>query len=65
LITITIVSISSWGYFLFKEVIEQPEVVHVVEEKIVKRPVKLRRRNTLVQVQPEVIPDWLVIPEFR
>lgn len=65
LITISIVSISSWGYFLFKEVIEQPEVVHVVEEKIVKRPVKLRRRNTLVQVQPEVIPDWLVIPEFR
>ena len=65
LITISIVSISSWGYFLFKEVIEQPEVVHVVEEKIVKRPVKLRRRNTLVQVKPEVIPDWLVIPEFR
>jgi hypothetical protein len=59
------VSISSWGYFLFKEVIETPEEVHLVEEKIVKRPVKLRRMNTLVQVQPESIPDWLVIPEFR
>lgn len=65
LVTLTFVSVTSWGYFLFKEVIEQPEVVHVVEEEIVKRPVKLRRRNTLVQVKPEVIPDWLVIPEFR
>lgn len=65
LITLTFVSISSWGYFLFKEVIEEPEEIHVLEEKIVKRPVKLRRMNTLVQVQPESIPDWLVIPEFR
>jgi hypothetical protein len=65
ILTLTFVSISSWGYFLFKEVIETPEEVHLVEEKIVKRPVKLRRMNTLVQVQPESIPDWLVIPEFR
>ena len=65
LITLTFVSISSWGYFVFKEVIEEPEEVHVLEEKIVKRPVKLRRRNTLVRVEPESIPDWLVIPEFR
>ncbi|KAL7544030.1 hypothetical protein ACHAXR_013453 [Thalassiosira sp. AJA248-18] len=65
LITLVTVSISSWGYFLFKEVIEEPEEVFVEEEKIVVRPVKMRRMNTLVKVSPEQIPDWLQIPEFR
>ena len=45
LITIITVSISSWGYFLFKEEIEQPEEVIVEEDNIVIRPVKLRRRK--------------------
>ena len=44
--TLVTVSISSWGYFLFKEVIEMPEEVIVEsEEKIVLRPVKIRRRK--------------------
>eukprot|EP00581_Thalassiosira_minuscula_P000001 CAMPEP_0183745648 /NCGR_PEP_ID=MMETSP0737-20130205/66353_1 /TAXON_ID=385413 /ORGANISM="Thalassiosira miniscula, Strain CCMP1093" /LENGTH=548 /DNA_ID=CAMNT_0025981325 /DNA_START=20 /DNA_END=1667 /DNA_ORIENTATION=- len=64
-ITVLAVSLSSWGYFLFKEVIEEPEELIVEVENIVKRPVKLRRRNTLIQVKTEVIPDWLQIPEFR
>lgn len=63
--TLTTVSISSWGYFLFKEVIEEPEEVCFEEEKIIVRTVKIRRMNTLVKVTPEKIPDWLQIPEFR
>jgi len=66
LITLVSVSVMSWGYFLFKEVIEQPEeTVILEEEKIVVRPVKIRRMNTLVRVKPEELPDWLQIPEFR
>ena len=66
LITVVSVSVMSWGYFLFKEVIEQPqETVILEEEKIVVRPVKIRRMNTLVRVKPEELPEWLVIPEFR
>jgi len=65
LITVVTVSISSLGYFLFKEVIEEPEDLCFEEENIVVRPVKLRRRNTLVTVAPERIPDWLQIPDFR
>lgn len=46
LITLVTVSASSWGYFLFKEVIEEPEeVILEEEEKIVVRPVKMRRRK--------------------
>ena len=45
LITVVTVSISSLGYFLFKEVIEEPEELYVEEENIVVRPVKLRRRK--------------------
>jgi hypothetical protein len=59
-ITVFAVSASSWGYFLFKEVIEAPEELYLEEEEIVVRPaMDLRRRNTLVKVQPEIIPDWL------
>ena len=66
LITLVSVSVMSWGYFLFKEVIEQPEeTVILEEEKIVVRPVKIRRMNTLVRVKQEELPDWLQIPEFR
>ncbi|KAL9181771.1 hypothetical protein ACHAXT_012114 [Thalassiosira profunda] len=66
LITLITVSVSSWGYFLFKEVIEEPEELIIEEpEKIVLRPVKLRRMNTLVRVKPEQLPEWLQIPEFR
>lgn len=43
LITLITVSVSSWGYFLFKEVIEEPEEVFVEEEEIIVRPVTLRR----------------------
>jgi len=64
-ITVVSVSVSSWGYFLFKEVIEEPEEVMFEEENIVVVPVKIRRMNTLVRVSPEKIPDWLQIPEFR
>ena len=66
LITLVSVSVMSVGYFLFKEVIEQPEeTVILEEEKIVVRPVKIRRMNTLVRVKQEELPDWLQIPEFR
>ena len=66
LITLVSVSVMSCGYFLFKEVIEQPEeTVILEEEKIVVRPVKIRRMNTLVRVKQEELPDWLQIPEFR
>mmetsp|Transcript_17651 Transcript_17651/g.31922 ORF Transcript_17651/g.31922 Transcript_17651/m.31922 type:complete len:217 (+) Transcript_17651:1325-1975(+) len=65
LITMVTVSASSWGYFLFKEVIEKPEELIVEEDKIVIRRVHIRRRNTLVKMSPEKIPDWLQIPEFR
>ena len=66
LVTLVSVSVMSWGYFLFKEVIEQPEETFILEEeKIVVRPVKIRRMNTLVRVKPEELPEWLVIPEFR
>jgi len=66
LITVVSVSVSSWGYFIFKEVIEEPkETVILEEEKIVVRPVKIRRMNTLVRVKPEELPDWLQIPELR
>lgn len=43
LVTLVTVSAASWGYFLFKEVIEEPEEVMFEEEEIVVRPVKLRR----------------------
>lgn len=39
------VSVSSLGYFLFKEVIEEPEEVIVEEAEIVIRPVQIRRRK--------------------
>ena len=42
-ITLVSVSLSSWGYFFFKEVIESPEEVFVEEEEIVVRPVTMRR----------------------
>ena len=45
LFTLITVSVSSWGYFFFKEVIEEPEEVILEEEKIVVRPVKIRRRK--------------------
>eukprot|EP00578_Thalassiosira_sp_NH16_P014754 CAMPEP_0181124954 /NCGR_PEP_ID=MMETSP1071-20121207/26780_1 /TAXON_ID=35127 /ORGANISM="Thalassiosira sp., Strain NH16" /LENGTH=383 /DNA_ID=CAMNT_0023210341 /DNA_START=445 /DNA_END=1596 /DNA_ORIENTATION=- len=64
-ITLVTVSVSSWGYFVFKEVIEEPKELFVEEEDVVVRPVKIRRRNTLLIVTPEKIPDWLQIPEFR
>ena len=60
IITLITVSISSWGYFIFKEFVETPEEIQVEEEEIIIRPaINLRRRNTVVQVQPEVIPLWL------
>lgn len=65
LITLVAVSVSSLGYFLFKEVIEEPDEVIVEEAVIVIRPVQMRRRNTLVKVTPKNIPDWVQIPEFR
>ena len=66
LITLITVSLSSWGYFVWKEIIEEPEeVILESDEEIVIRPVKIRRRNTLVRVKPEDLPDWLQIPEFR
>lgn len=52
-ITIMSVSISSWGYFFFKEVIEEPKEIVVTEDKITARPVKLKRRNTLMRVAKE------------
>lgn len=45
LVTIVAVSASSWGYFLFKEVIEEPVEPVVEEKEILVRPVKLRRRK--------------------
>jgi hypothetical protein len=45
LITVVAVSASSLGYFLFKEVIEEPEEVFVEEAEIVVRPVQIRRRK--------------------
>ncbi len=45
LLTLASVSLSSLGYFLFKEVIEKPEELVVEEDKIVVRPVTLRRRK--------------------
>ena len=45
LITVVAVSASSLGYFLFKEVIEEPEEVIVEEAEIVVRPVQIRRRK--------------------
>lgn len=45
LVTLVVVSVSSWGYFLFKEVIEEPEELFVEEERVIVRPVKLRRRK--------------------
>lgn len=78
LITLVVVSASSLGYFLFKEVIEVPNEVILGEEQVVVQPVKIRRRNTLVHehsgitkrntvvsITPENLPDWLAIPEFR
>ena len=78
LITLVFVSVSSLGYFLFKEVIEVPNEVILGEEKVVVQPVKIRRRNTLVHehsgimkrntvvsITPENFPEWLTIPEFR
>ena len=44
-ITIVFVSVSSLGYFLFKEVIEEPKELVVTEDKIIARPVKLKRRK--------------------
>merc|ERR1712194_776400 len=49
-ITIVFVSVSSLGYFLFKEVIEEPKELVVTEDKIIARPVKLKRRNTMLKV---------------
>ncbi len=45
LIILVAVSASSLGYFLFKEVIEEPEEVIVEESEIVVRPVQIRRRK--------------------
>ena len=44
-ITLVTVSVSSWGYFVFKEVIEEPKELFVEEEDVVVRPVKIRRRK--------------------
>lgn len=52
-ITIVSVSILSWGYFFFKEVVEEPKEIIVTEAEITKRPVKLKRRNTLLRVTGE------------
>ncbi|KAL7520093.1 hypothetical protein ACHAWX_004840 [Stephanocyclus meneghinianus] len=57
--TVFVVSVTSWGYFIFKEVIETPEEVYIEEQEFIVRPVAIKRRNTLVKVAPEVIPEWL------
>jgi hypothetical protein len=57
--TVFVVSVTSWGYFFFKEVVETPEEVYIEKQKFVVRPVAIKRRNTLVRVTPEVIPEWL------
>lgn len=60
IITLITVSASSWGYFIFKEFVETPEELLFEEEKIIVRPVvNVSRRNTLIQVQPEIIPLWM------
>lgn len=45
LVTLVAVSVSSLGYFFFKEVIEEPEEVIVEEVEIVIRPVQIGRRK--------------------
>jgi hypothetical protein len=45
LVTLVVVSVSSLGYFLFKEVIEVPNEVILLEEKVVVQPVNIRRRK--------------------
>ncbi|KAL7470499.1 hypothetical protein ACHAXS_010747 [Conticribra weissflogii] len=58
--TLLTVSVSSWGYFFFKEFVETPEELVIEEEEVILRPVvNIRRRNTLIKVQPEVIPPWM------
>ena len=58
-ITVFGVSVTSWGYFFFKEVVETPEEVFIEEQEFVIKPVAIKRRNTLVRVTPEVIPEWM------
>ncbi|KAL3817506.1 hypothetical protein ACHAXA_007096 [Cyclostephanos tholiformis] len=48
IITLVVVTVSSLGYFLFKEVIEVPNEVILLEETVVVQPVNIRRRNTLL-----------------
>mmetsp|Transcript_18918 Transcript_18918/g.39204 ORF Transcript_18918/g.39204 Transcript_18918/m.39204 type:complete len:521 (+) Transcript_18918:247-1809(+) len=58
--TLLTVSVSSWGYFFFKEFVESPEELVIEENEVIVRPVvNTRRRNTLIKVQPEVIPPWM------
>lgn len=58
-LTVFVVSMTSWGYFFFKEVVETPEEVFIEEQEFVVKPIAIRRRNTLVRVTPEVIPEWM------
>jgi hypothetical protein len=51
LVTLIAVSVSSWGYFVFKEYFEVPNEVILSEEKVIIQPVTMRRRNTLIRGQ--------------
>jgi hypothetical protein len=51
LVTLIAVSVSSWGYFVFKEYFEVPNEVILSEEKVIIQPVSIRRRNTLIRGQ--------------
>lgn len=58
--TVFVVSATSWGYFFFKEVVEtETEEIFIEAQEFVIKPVAIRRRNTLVRVTPEVIPEWM------
>ena len=57
-LTVFVVSATSWGYFFFKEVVETPEEIFIEKQEFMVRPA-IRRRNTLLTVTPEVIPEWM------
>lgn len=67
LVTLTLATVSSASYFLFKEVIEKPVEVVVKEEEILVRHATIRRRNTVLKVKPEELPlpSWLQMPPYR